>query len=350
MFVHVDKHKQKQRRFNRKKMLKKILSFFFICGGLLVNAQYTEVINSNRPGFSESPYSVGKGVYQIETGFFYAKSKIASRFTIPESIGYSVSLRTIFFSDKLEFNTNITVQEDKVAFKNIFTSHYFTTGISQLTFGAKYLVYQPTYKDKSKEIRSWKRRHAFDWKRAIPSVAIYLGVNTNFLNSIYKLEGISPKAGVLLQNNLSEDFNIVSNVFYDYIGSDYAEISYIITGTYNLNDYWSTFLEHQGVFNKYQTQYNFGTGAAYLVNRNLQVDASSRITFEGLSAGFYAGMGISYRLDRHRDAYKIIDTYGNEIRVKNPGYSKRKKFFGRILDFFKFKKSRKKRRKRKKKN
>ena len=35
------------------------------------HAQYTEVINSRRPGFSESPYSVGTKVYQVEAGLFY---------------------------------------------------------------------------------------------------------------------------------------------------------------------------------------------------------------------------------------------------------------------------------------
>ena len=34
-------------------------------------AQYTEVINSRRPGFSESPYAVGTKVYQVEAGLFY---------------------------------------------------------------------------------------------------------------------------------------------------------------------------------------------------------------------------------------------------------------------------------------
>ena len=34
-------------------------------------SQYTEVINSNKPGFSESPYSVGTGVYQFESNFFF---------------------------------------------------------------------------------------------------------------------------------------------------------------------------------------------------------------------------------------------------------------------------------------
>ena len=222
-------------------MSKKSLFFFFICSSYLVNAQYTNVINSNRPGFSESPYSVGSGIYQLETGFFYNTSKIIRTFTIPNSFGYNMVFRTSFLNDKLEFNSNFTLQSDKIAFKNVFTSDYYTTGISDLSFGAKYLVFHQEYEDKSKEVRSWKKRHAFDWKRAIPSVAVYLGINTNLVNNIYKLEGLTPKVGVLLQNNLTNDLNIISNLFIDNIGSDYSEFSYIITGTYAINENWSAF-------------------------------------------------------------------------------------------------------------
>ncbi len=35
------------------------------------SSQYTDVINSNRPGLSVSAYAVGKGVIQAETGFLY---------------------------------------------------------------------------------------------------------------------------------------------------------------------------------------------------------------------------------------------------------------------------------------
>lgn len=77
-------------------MNKKILFFFFICSSYLLNAQYTNVINSNRPGFSESPYSVGSGIYQIETGFFYNSSKIIRTFTVPNSFGYTLDFRTSF--------------------------------------------------------------------------------------------------------------------------------------------------------------------------------------------------------------------------------------------------------------
>ena len=326
-------------------MSKKIFFFFFLCCSYFLNAQYTNVINSNRPGFSESPYSVGLGVYQLETGLFTNSSKIVRTFTIPYSFGQNLVFRTSYFKEKLEFNTNLVFQKDKVAFKNVFQSHYFTTGLSKFTIGAKYLVYEKEYEDKSKEIRSWKRRHAFDWKRAIPSVAVYAGLNTNFVNDIYKLEGMTPKIGVLLQNNLSNKFNIVTNIFYDNIGSKYSELSYILTGTYTLNKDWSTFLEHKGSYHKYQTNNNFGAGIAYLSSRHFQIDASTRLNFNGKTTESYVALGFSFRLDRHIVPYIEVDEKGNKIEPLEPLEIKKKKFLGRFIDkiknLFKSKKKKK---------
>jgi hypothetical protein len=322
-------------------MIKKLFSFFFLWSFFLANAQYTSVINSNRPGLSESPYSIGTGVYQLEMGIFQNSSKIVRTFTIPNSFGTNLFFRTSFFKEKLEFNTNISFQKDKVAFKNVFTSHYFTTGLSKLTIGAKYLVFQQEHEDKSKEVRSWKRRHAFDWKRAIPSVAVYAGINTNFVNDIHKSGGMSPKIGVLLQNNLSKKLNIVTNIFYDYIGTDFTELSYIVTGTYALNEEWSTFIEHQGAYSKYQTNNNFGGGVAYLANSHFQIDASTRVNFNGKTTESYAAIGFSFRLDRHVPDFKLIDANGNEIIEEMPVVRKKKNFINKVFNFFKFKKKEK---------
>ncbi len=228
----------------------KLFFVLFSFGFSSIYGQYTDVINSNKPGFSESPYSVGKGVYQFESSFFFRNTSINPTFSLPQSYGADLLFRTSFFLEKIEFNTQITYQRDKVAFKNIFTSHYFTSGISKMTVGAKYLLFQPEYTDKSKEVRSWKRRYAFDKKRFIPSVAIYVGMNTDFVNDIHKTGSITPKVGLLLQNNLTNEFNLITNFFYDKIGSDFSEFSYIITATQNFNDRWSAFFENQGVFQK----------------------------------------------------------------------------------------------------
>ena len=49
----------------------------------MVFGQYTEVINSNNPGFSESPYSVGSGIYQFESNFFFRNTELVPKFSQP---------------------------------------------------------------------------------------------------------------------------------------------------------------------------------------------------------------------------------------------------------------------------
>ncbi len=312
-----------------------IISFFI--GSVMVFAQYTEVINSNKPGFSESPYSVGKGVYQFESNIFLRNTSISTTFSKPQSLGIEMLFRTSFFLDKLELNAQITYQKDKIAFKNIITSHYFTSGLSRMTIGAKYLVYQQTYKDKSKEIRSWKRRNAFDITRLIPSVAVYLGMNTDFVNDIHKTGSITPKVGVLLQQNLTQDFNVITNFYYDNIGTDFAQYSYIITLTQSFSNRWSAFFENQMVIQKYQNNINLGAGLAYLYNRNLQFNTSARLIFEGKTQGYYAGLGVSYRIDKHQDPFIEIDNKGKALKeTPISNYNKKQSnFFNRFLNIFK---------------
>ena len=326
----------------------KLFLLLSLLGFSSIYSQYTEVINSNKPGFSESPYSVGTGVYQFESNLFFRNTSIEPTFSKPQSFGFDMLFRTSFFLEKLEINAQASYQRDKIAFKNIFTSHYFSSGLSKFTIGAKYLVFQQKYEDKSKEVRSWKRRNAFDTKRLIPSVAIYAGMNTDFVSDIYKTGSMSPKAGILLQNNLSVDFNIISNFYYDKIGTDFAEFSYIVTGTYNFNNRWSAFLENQTIFQKNQNNTNLGTGLAFLLNRDLQINTSARLLIEGKAQGFYGGLGVSYRINRHKDAYKEIDEKGNN--VKNTPISRYNKkqngFFKRLFSIFTKKKRSNRKRKR----
>ena len=284
-------------------------------------AQFTNVINSNRPGFSESPYSVGTRVYQLETSLFYRETNKYPTFYRPQSYGVDFLLRSSFLNEKLEFNINLAYQNEEIGFQNIFNSSYQKAGISKLIVAAKYLVFEKKYEDKSKEIRSWVARNSFDWKRLIPSVAIYAGANTGVPENIYKANSFSPKVGILLQNDLSDNFNIITNVFYDRIGTELPELSYIVTATYSYRPRWSIFIENQTMFDKNQYQSNIGTGIAFLFNRNLQLNSSFRLLADGKSSGFYSSFGASYRLNRHVDKVINLDKKGKS--------SKKKRFFGK---------------------
>ena len=322
--------------------MKNLILKLFLISCLLattsLKAQYTDIINSNKPGFSESPYSVGKGVYQFESNFFLKNLTTGPPFSIPQSFGVDLLFRTSLFLEKLELNTHVTFQKDRVAIENIFNSNYFSSGISKFTIGAKYLLFKPTYKDVSKEIRSWKRRKEFDKKRFIPSVAIYLGINSDFINEIHKTGNITPKVGVLLQQNLTNDFNLISNIFYDKIGTEFSEISYIISATHNFVDRWSGFIEHQGIILKHQKNLNLGAGLTYLFNKDIQINTSARFIQEGRSRGFYGSIGVSYRIDKHKDSFIELDENGKKITdtpVSSYNNKQKNGFFSRIFKIFK---------------
>ncbi|TVZ55726.1 outer membrane putative beta-barrel porin/alpha-amylase [Lutibacter sp. Hel_I_33_5] len=317
----------------------KLLVFFFLAFCSVSFAQYTSIINSNNPGFSESPYSVGGGVYQLESNLFFRNTSIEPTFSQPQSLGLDLSFRTSYLTDKLEFIADFSIQQDKVAFKNIFQSHYYKSGLGKALIGAKYLVYEQKYIDKSKEIRSWKKRFAFDWKRLIPNVGVYAGMHVT--NGLHFDGNLSPRAGILLQNNLTSELNVITNIFYDKIGTDASEFSFLISSTYNFNLRWSMFLESQTYVNKIQNGTNFGAGFAYLYHRNFQINTSARLLFEGEATGFYTGIGVSYRIDRHLDKLKKEASEFDLLTSDENVNYKKKGFFNKILNIFKGKKKKK---------
>lgn len=350
-------------------MKKIIILILFFYSFFSASAQYTKIINSKRPGFSESPYGVGTKVFQVETGAFYQSSiKSNVTFLTKNSYGANLFLRYSDFLEKLEVNVDLTYQKDKRVFNNIFiTNSHFVSGVSRLTFGAKYLVYNSVYKDKSKEIRSWKKRHSFDWKRLIPSVGVYAGWNSNFLSSDFKAPGMSFKGAVLLQNDINDRFVILTNLIVDNIAQDNLQYSYILTSTLAVSEKWSLFGEHQGIFDSYNDNvYQFGGGLAYLFTDDIQLDVAARTNMvAGDFSSYYIGLGGSWRMDRHEGKKKQNDALdgtkepffkrlfkkkkGKKRKVKSIKIKKRKKNKkSKGPSFFGKKKKKKKKRRRNK--
>lgn len=311
--------------------------FLFVC--FFSYAQYTEVINSRRPGFSDSPYSVGTKVYQVEAGLFYNKVGNHSFWDeIPElntysasSIGSDIMLRTGQFFERLEFNLDMALVYENRDYSSPEITELSGFGFRKMTLGAKYLLYEPKYADKSKEIRSWKKRNSFDTRRLIPAVGVYAGLNTNLLMDMYKNpEGLSPRFAIFTQNNLSDRFIVVLNFITDKVFTEQRENSYIVTVTYNLYDKWSLFAENQGFFRKnVPNDFQFGAGGAYLINNNMQADFSARMIFdENGDNNYLIGGGVSWRLDRHQD-----ELVQNKVDNNEPGTTKEKRGFLSVITF-----------------
>lgn len=293
-------------------MKKGFLLFLLIVISQLVTAQYTDIINSNRPGMSVSPFGVGSNVFQVEGGVFYRRTQIKSRFSNPQSFGENLSFRTSYFDEKLEFDLDVAYSNNRLAFRNIHTSFKNISGLSQLTIGAKYLLFKAEYENKFKEVRSWKKRMAFDKKRLTPSVGVYLGINAPIGSGDFH-EGLSPKLAVYLQNDITNKYVILTNIIIDKLGTSKASYAYILSETYTLSDKYSIFLENLWRYNvNFKNDFQIAGGLAYLKTKDLQLDAALRLIKVGKSFGAFVGFGASWRIDKHIEKF-ILKTEENAV-------------------------------------
>ena len=278
---------------------KKITALLALIGTFSLHAQHTDIINSNRPGESQSAFSVGQTVIQAETGVYGTTEDHALLETKTAGIGMDLALRYGAFFEQLEFNLEMKYQWDEL--QTPFQSQG-RNDFKKLILGAKYLVYDPNknYVEK-RNIHSWKANQKFKWRQLIPAVGVYAGANINF-NSIYLPENessISPKLMVLTQNQFSGGFVFITNIIADRITSDYPSYSYIATLTKGFTERWSGFIENQGIKSDFYSDCLVRLGSAYLIRDNIQIDASFGGSFKNTPSIFVAGIGLSWRFDKN---------------------------------------------------
>lgn len=285
-----------------------VLSIFFISQKNF--SQFTDVINSNRPSESVSAFAVGKKVFQAEGGLGYINEKHTLLDYNATGFYGEASLRYGFFKEQLEFSGDFLYQNDN--YKTEFVSKN-RNGLRNSTLGAKYLVYDPfkNYEEKP-NLYSWKANHKFKWRQLVPAVAVYAGINLNFNNSFVSEEEkksvLSPKVMLVTQNIFPDGYVLITNVFLDRITTERQSLGYIITLTKGFNDKWSAFIENKGIKSDLYADGIFSAGAAYLVSKDFQVDASISKNYKYTPYLLYAGFGASWR---------FIENY-KEVKIKKP--------------------------------
>ena len=263
-------------------------------------AQYTDVINSNRPGSSMSAFSVGKTVIQLESGMNLTNER--HDLLDYTAKGYSVDFVTRYglFKEELEAILDVNYQKDTYVSDELTKKR---SGVKASTIGFKYLVYDP-FKNYEEEpnIYSWKANHRFKWHQFIPAVSGYAGMNLNFSSNPFLFTNeqpsrISPKVMLITQNIFPGAWVFVTNIFLDKISTNDQSSGYVITLTKGFNDQWSGFFENKGIKGDYYADGIFTVGAAYLFNKSFQMDASISKNYKNTPALTYGGIGVSWRSD-----------------------------------------------------
>jgi Putative MetA-pathway of phenol degradation len=276
--------------------LTKLLTSALLLSTAMGIAQYTDQINTNRPGQSQSAFAVGKTVFQLESGLngIYEKHDI-TRYELYGG-NAELALRYGVFAEEFEFMLNMQYQVDQ--YTNPLDT-YTRNAFKQFTFGAKYLLYDPDkYYMPKEDLLSWKANRKFKWHSLIPAVAIYAGVNLIGKNNPYTFptDGISPKIVGILHNHFGK-WVWVNNLIGDKLTTDYISFGWISTVTRGFNERWSGFIEYQQYVSDYYADGVVRLGAAHLLNETMQIDASVSTNFKSTPYVAYGGIGFSWRFD-----------------------------------------------------
>lgn len=211
---------------------------------ITVKAQFSEFLASDRPGQALSVNTVGKNVFQNQTGVDFFEST---------SYFYPSSFFRYGLSEKFELNTGFILSGEK-----------FASDLASFTIGARYLL--STIDSNSKS-------------------SLQLSYDFGAENKNTQLTYIF---GSSLAKNISYTLNLGINVNDDFHTNNAL---YVFNVAYSLNNKMGFFLEAFGTFLNNTDQINFDTGFYYLVNNNFQLDA-----LIGENEGLFIGAGFTWRI------------------------------------------------------
>ena len=329
-------------------MFLKRLILFFLCFPSLINSQYTDQINSNRPGASVGAFSVGKNVIQSELGFSFRKFTHSgyNNSTFDGGIGF-LSLRWGFISEKLELLLDSKYLRGSLVSK-LYTIDQKSVkqGFLGNFIGFKYLLFDPFRKEKETNVYSWKANNGFKLREMIPAVSLTLGTNINFeknnpfpYNNIFgnlyrpiffqNLE-IKPDqepffhfgGTIATQSHFLGTWVFVTNFNYSRYLTKYPEMSYILTLTHTLDSYWSVYIENQAFKSDLFQDFIFRFGTAYLLSNDIQLEATFGASTKNTPSSILANIGVSYRLDFHKDFISAEEKQEKEFRKQEKNLNK----------------------------
>ena len=329
-------------------MNSKLLYFIFIFSAFFSHSQYTEIINSNRPGSSHGAFAVGVNVFQLETGISGQSLKHSNLNNSKiDGLNFNYLFRYGFLNEKLEVFLDGNIITRNILDKN-YINDYSTdlseTIIGKQTLGFKYLFFDP-YKNKKwhgENVYSWNAGRKIKLTDFIPAISAIVGSSFNFddriqyddlffkvkqplnpdlfndgimriINFYQPEQTISPFIGLATQHHFKGRWVVVNNFFYE-LGlktptipsnvepNDYSKINYLFTITYNLqNPKWSVFGEFQTFKNKTYSDDLFKFGIANLISKNSQIDLNFGGSFKTTPSYTYINVGFSQRFDWHKD-------------------------------------------------
>lgn len=253
-------------------MMKIILLVFFLTLSALAFSQGQKTIQSDRPGQANSPFSVGSGNFQLQTGLDYERGENVS-INFKSTSYYGNTFLRYGITDKIDFTTSWTYSHER---SNLNEKADQIAEVGVGSFGTRIAI--------------------FEGKGSIPAVGMQVSLKLPAFNSTFK-QYLAPNFQLIASNKLFGQLSYTANLGVDYNGITPIPIGfYVFNLGYSLSQKVSIFAENYG--NSSNSDFNtfWDFGFAFLQSNNLQWDLFAGFSENDGLEMYFISMGVSWRL------------------------------------------------------
>jgi hypothetical protein len=236
----------------------------------VASAQYNETIRTGRPGQSIGPFTVGQGIFQLQSGFGHYGIE-SNDITIQGYLNNTVM--RLGLTETFELSTLLEYRTEEIDSDEMVTSR---TGLSALDVGMRY--------------------HIFTGKGLVPSVGFQFRVRLPGLSNDFEVKDIGPRFVVITAQKLSQTFTLITNWGAAWTGNSSTPIgAYTVNLSFPIHKKLGGFVETFGTIQHGKSTINFDTGFAWLLTNDLQLDLFGGFGNNHGVEEYFIQTGVSWR-------------------------------------------------------
>jgi hypothetical protein len=261
-----------------KKCVELIILLQFILA-IKVHAQFYETIRSGRPGQSIGAFTVGKNIFQIQSGIDHFGYNEDETQTKGNGLLINTGLR-YGLTEMFEVGAYLEYKSESIK-EN--TLKYAPQGFSNVVLGLRHQI--------------------FIGKGLIPSVGFQLRVKLPSPDPFYKTDYIAPSFVFVTSQQLSSSWTLITNLGSSWNGNTAAPAGlYTVNISCAITSKFGAFIENYGNFTDSSFDTRFDTGIAWLVTPNLQLDLLGGFGSNHGLKDYFISTGFSWRTHKHKSA------------------------------------------------
>lgn len=250
-----------------------LIFFLFLIAHLQSFAQYNETIRTARPGKSVGPFTTGKSVFQIQSGFNIQNQENSSSDISGDVITQFNSLR-FGVSERVEIRSAFSYRDQVTQSGD---SEFSANGINFWNVGLRVNLANNAGTNK-------------------PSIGIQGDVGLTTVSSDYEPKYLSPRLLFILGTKLYKSIQLMTNLGTQWSGATGKQSAiYTLNLGFPITKKLRGFIENYGSYQESDFITRYDTGLGYLANNNLAFDISVGYGENNSLTEYFIDFGISYR-------------------------------------------------------